>query len=99
MRLYTCVFKDADLPGPIKTHSCGKAIRALDKAGHKYELETVKGGRLLPWTLKGNRDEIERLSGQRLVPILVLDDETVISGSKEIVNWAKQNASITASGR
>jgi glutathione S-transferase len=34
---------------------------------------------------------VEKLSGQRSVPILVLDDEEVIVGSGKIVSWAKEN--------
>ncbi len=91
MKLYVCTIADKDLPGPIKVHSCTKAITALDKAGHTYERVVVKGGRLT-FNLKGNRDEVERLSGQQLVPILVLDDGEVITGSGNVVNWARENA-------
>jgi glutathione S-transferase len=44
------------------------------------------------WTLpKRARDraEVERLSGQRAVPILVLDDGETISGSGKIVDWVR----------
>jgi len=53
----------------------------------------VKGGSLKFWTWPSraeDRAEIERLSGQRAVPILVLDDE-VIAGSGEIVAWARRS--------
>jgi glutathione S-transferase len=46
------------------------------------------------WTLPNrarDRAEIERLSGQRAVPILVLDDGEVVTGSAAIVSWAKEN--------
>jgi glutathione S-transferase len=36
-----------------------------------------------------DRAEVERISGQRAVPILVLDDGEVITGSGRIVAWAK----------
>jgi glutathione S-transferase len=38
-----------------------------------------------------DRAEIERLSGQRAVPILVLDKGEVITGSAAIVGWAQAN--------
>ncbi len=82
------------LPAPL-AHPCGRAAKALDDAGHSYELETVKGGSLKFWTLRNrarDRAEVERLSGQRAVPILVLDDDDVIVGSGEIVKWAEANA-------
>lgn len=96
--LYTCPFgKSAgSLPGPLDplAHPCGRAAKALDDAGHEYELRRVKGGRAMLWTRPArarDRVEVERLSGQRSVPILVLDDGSVIAGSAKIVAWAKQS--------
>ena len=95
MKLYVCSSGRADVPGPIDLHPCAKAIKALDRAGVDYERVTVGGKRILPWTLRGDaRDEIERLSGQRLVPILALDDSSVISGSGKIARWAKEHPSV-----
>ncbi len=97
MILYTC---DAgggkamgDLPAPL-AHPCGRAAKALDRAGYEYEHRQVKGGVLKFWTLPkraADRAEIERLSGQRAVPILVLDGGDVISGSAAIVRWADEH--------
>jgi glutathione S-transferase len=96
MVLYTCTDGKAfgSMPGPL-AHPCGRAAIALDKAGHTYEWRKVKGGTMKVWTWRSraeDRAEIERLSGQRGVPILVLDDGTVITGSGEIVTWARQSA-------
>lgn len=96
MVLYTCTSGKSfgDLPATI-AHPCGRAAKALDDAGHSYELKQVKGGILKLWTLPkraSDRAEIEQLSGQRAVPILVLDDGEVITGSSAIVGWAQENA-------
>ena len=95
MVLYTCEVGTAmgDLPAPL-AHPCGRAAKALEKAGYAYEHKQVKGGMLKVWTLPKraeDRAEIERLSGQRGVPILVLDDGQVVSGSGEIVRWAESH--------
>jgi glutathione S-transferase len=97
--LYTCADGKSfgDLPGPLGTfaHPCGKAAVALDKAGYTYEHKKVRGGTLKLWTLPSrpqDRAEVQELSGQRGVPILVLDDGAVITGSGEIVKWARENA-------
>lgn len=95
MILYTCAFKKmgSQPPGPL-AHPCGRAAKALDEAGYDYEIKTVKGGTGKPWTWRSrakDRAEIERLSGQRAVPILVLDDGEVIAGSGTIASWAKRN--------
>ncbi|HTY96917.1 MAG TPA: glutathione S-transferase N-terminal domain-containing protein [Solirubrobacteraceae bacterium] len=93
MVLYVCSFGKAGggLPAPF-AHPCGRAAKALDDAGYDYQLKTVKGGSLRVWTLPSrarDRAEVEQLSGQRGVPILVLDDGQVISGSGDIVGWAQ----------
>jgi len=87
MKLYTCGQGDH---GASLGHPCGRAAKALTAAGHTPELTKVDGYRLLPWTRSGDaRTEVERLSGQKDVPILVLDDGEVISGTSTIRKWAK----------
>jgi glutaredoxin len=93
--LYTCSEGKSfgGLPKPI-AHPCGRAAKALDDAGHTYELKQVKGGTLKLWTWPSrarDRAEIEQLSGQRAVPILLLGDKHVITGSEAIVSWAREN--------
>jgi len=94
MVLYTCgQKKHAGNLGPV-SHPCGKAAKALDDAGYDYELEVVGGYRMMPWTWPSrsrDRAEVRRLSGTDEVPILVLDDGEVISGSGRIARWAKDN--------
>jgi glutathione S-transferase len=89
--LYTCAQKTV---GPAFAHPCAKAGKALDAAGYEYELKTVGGYRMAPWTW-GKRDaeraEVKRLSGTNEVPILVLDDGEVISGSGAIASWAREH--------
>jgi glutathione S-transferase len=96
MVLYTCSDGKSfgGLPAPL-AHPCGRAANALDEAGHSYELRQVEGGALKFWTWPSrgrDRAEIEKLSGQRAVPILVLDEGQVIVGSGAIVSWARENS-------
>lgn len=91
MLLYTCPGKKNGASLPVVAHPCGRASKALDEAGHRYELKVVGGFKLLPPTRRGKREEIRRLSGQEDVPLLVLDDGTVIQGSGDIVSWARAN--------
>lgn len=89
MVLYTCFGKGAG--GAL--HPCAVAVNALDKAGIQYELKTVGGLKNIPFTtFGGKRDEIRALSGQERVPILVLDDQSVVTGSKAIKAWATEHA-------
>jgi glutathione S-transferase len=92
--LYTCEVGTSwgGLPGPL-AHPCGKAAKALEEADLEYEHRTVRGGTMKFWTWHSrakDRAEIEKLSGQRAVPILVLDDGKVIAGSGAIVAWARR---------
>jgi hypothetical protein len=92
--LYTCEMGKmaGGLPAPL-AHPCGRAAKALDDAGMLYEHRMVRGGQFKLWTLPqraGDRAEIERLTGQRDVPILGLDDDSVVTGSSSIVAWARK---------
>jgi glutathione S-transferase len=95
MVLYTCEVGKSfgGLPAAI-AHPCGRAAKALEDAGHEYEWRTVRGGKMKLWTWPSrarDRAEIERLSAQRDVPILVLDDGEVIAGSGRIASWAAEH--------
>ena len=96
MILYTCGQKKF---GPGFAHPCAKAAKALDAAGYTYELRVVGGYRLMPWT-RGSRDddraEVRKLSGTNEVPILVLDDGEVVSGSGTIARWAGEHPAANA---
>jgi glutathione S-transferase len=66
----------------------------LDDAGHRYEVKNVGGGSLMFWTWPTrarDRAEVKRLSGQHSVPILVLDDGEVVTGSGTIVKWSREH--------
>jgi len=91
MMLYTCGTKTM---GPGALHPCAKAGNALTQAGYEFDIKTVSGYRMMPWTWRSraeDRAEVEKLSGTREVPILVLDNGDVISGSGTIATWAKEN--------
>ncbi len=91
MVLYTCNQKTH---GPAFAHPCSRAGKALKDAGYEFELKTVGGYRMLPWTW-GSRDadraEVKELSGTNEVPILVLDNGEVVSGSGTIAQWATEH--------
>ncbi len=89
MKLYVCygLFK-SPRPGG---HPCRNAHEALREAGYDPQVVKSYGLGVLPKALnmtKGRR-EVERLTGNRMVPTLVLDDGAVVDGSEEIVAWAQ----------
>ncbi|HST54413.1 MAG TPA: glutathione S-transferase N-terminal domain-containing protein [Solirubrobacteraceae bacterium] len=91
MKLYICwgTFK-TPRPGG---HPCANATHALRNAGHNPELVYSYGLGVLPavFNRTKGRQEVERLTGNRMVPTLVLDDDTVIDGSPAIIAWANAN--------
>jgi hypothetical protein len=89
MKLYICwgTYRE-----PFKEHSCRVAHQALRAAGYEPELVKVRGlgvgPKLLQWTTAGRR-EVEQLSGQKVVPVLVTDEGEAIVESQAIVEWAQ----------
>lgn len=93
MKLYVC-WGTWTAGKPLHAHPCGEAHKALAEAGHRAELVRSYGLGLLPGTvneLTRGRREVKGLTGNYWVPVLVLDDGTVIQGSKKIIAWARAN--------
>ena len=89
MELFVCwgTFTRTPRPGG---HPCGNAYHALKDAGHDPEVKRAYGLGPLPGILATpGRREVEKLTGNRWVPTLVLDEGTVVDGSHEIIAWAK----------
>lgn len=93
MKLYVCWGTFAT---PVHAHSCRSAHQALLAAGYEPEVIKVRGlgvgPRVFQWTTDGRR-EVEELSGQRVVPVLVTDGEEVITESARITEWAASHPS------
>jgi hypothetical protein len=93
MKLYVC-WGTFPVPWPRKGatwrprgHPCKVAHDALRNAGHHPEVVRVYGLAPLPDFTSGRR-EVKRLTGESLVPVLVLGDGQVIKESKTIAAWA-----------
>lgn len=87
MKLYVC-WGTMSTPRP-GGHPCSNAHKALLAAGHDPEVVKVHGLGVGPlkWMTSGRR-EVQELTGQPAVPVLVTDDGEAIFDSKEIVQWA-----------
>lgn len=66
------------------------AYDALREAGHAPEVVKAYGLASLPDLTSGRR-AVKRLTGESLVPLLLLDDGDVIEDSKNIMAWARAN--------
>ena len=88
MKLYIC-WGTFQVKG-MRSHPCRNANTALLEAGYEPELIKTYGLGALPDITRGRR-EVKRLSGQSWVPLLVTDDDEVISGREQIIEWARAN--------
>jgi hypothetical protein len=92
MKLYVC-WGTMWTPRP-GGHPCRNAHNALRDAGHDPDVVKVQGLGVGPRALNvmtDGRREVEQLTGQRAVPVLVTDSGEVITESARIVEWAERN--------
>ena len=92
MKLYVC-WGTFPTPRP-GGHPFRNAYVALTEAGHDPQVVKSYGLGLLPDTpfnQTAGRKRAKELTGNSWVPILELDDGTVIDGSRKIVDWAAAN--------
>ena len=98
MKLYVCW---GTFPAPWRPggHPCRNAYTALKDAGYDPEVIKVQGLGIGPIKLNTpGREEVERISGSKVVPVLVTDDGDVINESQRIVEWAKAHPAAAAAG-
>jgi Glutathione S-transferase, N-terminal domain len=92
VKLYIC-WGTFQTPRP-GGHPCHNAYQALRMAGYDPELVKVYGlgigPKMFQWTTDGRR-EVEELTGQRQVPLLITDSGEIINDSKRIVAWAEEH--------
>ncbi|HEX5911298.1 MAG TPA: glutathione S-transferase N-terminal domain-containing protein [Thermoleophilaceae bacterium] len=93
MKLYVCYgfLKNVTTTGRPGGHPCGNALKALEAAGHDPEVQAVHGLGVPLLDRTSGRQEVKRLTGQTVVPVLVTDDGEKVFDSKRIVAWAKAN--------
>lgn len=84
--LYVC---HGDEGGP-KVHPCRRVQEAMRAAGIEYEKVIAAHGSPWPWRRKGSREELRAATGDTKLPALKLPDGTVITHSRAILRWVKQ---------
>jgi glutathione S-transferase len=84
--LYVCHGDDG---GP-RIHPCRRVQEALREAGVSYEKVVAGHGNPFPFLRKGSRDELRQATGQEKLPALKLADGTVLSHSKAIMAWVRE---------
>jgi glutathione S-transferase len=86
--LYVC---HGDEGGP-RVHPCRRVQEALRDAGIEYEKVVAAHGSPIPFLRKGSRDELRAATGQDRLPAMKLPDGTVLTPSKAILAWVREQA-------
>ena len=84
--LFVCHGDDG---GP-RIHPCRRVQEALRDADIEYEKVVAAHGSPIPFLRKGNRDELREATGDTKLPALKLADGTVLTHSRDILGWVKQ---------
>ena len=71
-------------------HPCRRVQEAMHAKGIAYEKVIAGHGSPLPFLRKGSRDELEATTGDTKLPALKLPDGTVITHSRAILAWVKE---------
>jgi glutathione S-transferase len=84
--LYVC---HGDDQGP-KVHPCRRVQEALRAAGIEYDKVVAAHGSPIPFLRKGSRDELRAITGAEKLPVLKLPDGTMLTHSRAILKWVKE---------
>ena len=84
--LYVC---HGDEGGP-RMHPCRRVQEALRDAGIDYDKVVAAHGSPIPFLRKGSREELKRATGQEKLPALKLADGTVLTPSRAILSWVRE---------
>lgn len=84
--LYVCHGDDHN----PRMHPCGRVQAAMRAKGIAYEKVIAGHGSPFPFLRKGSRDELLQATGQTKLPALKLPDGTVITHSKAILSWVRE---------
>jgi glutathione S-transferase len=84
--LYVCHGDDG---GP-RAHPCRRVQEALGEAGIAYDKVVAGHGNPIPFLRKGSRDQLREATGQEKLPALKLADGTVLTPSRAILKWVRE---------
>jgi glutathione S-transferase len=87
--LFVC---HGDQGGP-KVHPCRRVQEAMQAAGIQYEKVIAAHGSPIPFLRKGSREELREATGDTKLPAMKLPDGTVLTQSRQILAWVKEQGS------
>jgi glutathione S-transferase len=84
--LFVCHGDDG---GP-RFHPCRRVQEALRDAGIEYQKVIAAHGSPIPFLRRGSRDQLFEATGTKKLPTLKLPDGTIISHSRAILAWVRE---------
>jgi glutathione S-transferase len=84
--LYVCHGDD----GGLRVHPCRRVQEALRAAGIEYTKVIAAHGSPIPFLRKGSREELREATGSTKLPALKLADGTVLTHSRAILSWIRE---------
>jgi glutathione S-transferase len=87
--LYVCHGDD----GGISMHPCRRVQEAMRAADIPYDKVVAGHGSPIPFLRKGSREELRQATGDTKLPALKLPDGTVLTHSRAILAWVRQQPS------
>jgi glutathione S-transferase len=84
--LFVCHGDDG---GP-RVHPCRRVQEALRAKRIDYEKVIAGHGSPWPWLRRGSRDELRAATGEEKLPALKLPDGTVLTHSRAILAWVRE---------
>jgi glutathione S-transferase len=84
--LYVC---HGDESGP-KMHPCRRVQESMKSKGIEYEKVIAAKGSPFPWLRERPRAELREATGSEKLPALKLNDGTVLTGSRAILRWVRE---------
>jgi glutathione S-transferase len=84
--LFVCHGDDG---GP-RFHPCRRVQEALRGAGIEYHKVIAGHGSPIPFLRRGSRDQLFAATGTKKLPTLKLPDGTIISHSRAILAWVRE---------
>jgi glutathione S-transferase len=79
-------------------HPCRRVQEALKEAGIEYDKVIAAHGSPLPFLRKGSRQELREATGAEKLPALKLPDGTVLTHSRAILGWIREQSARQAHG-
>ncbi|MEX0993078.1 MAG: glutathione S-transferase N-terminal domain-containing protein [Solirubrobacterales bacterium] len=76
--------------GGPRIHPCRRVQEALRASGIEYDRVIAANGNPIPFLRKGSRDELRVATGGTKLPALKLPDGAVITHSRSILSWIRQ---------